>query len=505
MARERCWKCKQMKSDVDLRACDYRLCEECFEKNETALHQLWKERPDLPGARPKTTPPKTTTTKTTNSTTKHPKSKVAPQPEHNIASPQAAAKPISASQPASKVTRGTAKNKNHKAEESGSDLLSQKVLNRCAPKNENLIDSQAYHVDDTASCPVCHKSTISDSIEISSLKCCVCSKAYHGECLSIDELLLPLLHVVVDIGGWCCVPCRKSKKESLAVKQPLSPSPSSPVVEDLRNELVLIKTQIVSLSESLMPQNQPPIIEELRKDLEIIKCSISSFPYHPTSYANAVKNSGQTDKARRGANTNQAHAQASNTNPGGNVRIPPNSSKEFRSAVLSTVHHEMKTINHRASNVVVSGLQPSVDSTDEILFKDLCLTHLGCAIEVRKTKRLGDIKDGRVRPILVTLASAEDVSLLLVMAKSLRSASDPVIRREVYINKHLTPAEAKVAYEARVYRRTKQPPSSASDHPPSSSAPSLSSSSSSSQSSSSSGIHSSVGPAPTPLLPGGVM
>jgi hypothetical protein len=37
MARERCWKCKKLKSNVELRACDDRLCEQCFKANEAAL------------------------------------------------------------------------------------------------------------------------------------------------------------------------------------------------------------------------------------------------------------------------------------------------------------------------------------------------------------------------------------------------------------------------------------------------------------------------------------
>ena len=37
MVRERCWKCNVVKSGVELRACDDRLCYDCFEENELAL------------------------------------------------------------------------------------------------------------------------------------------------------------------------------------------------------------------------------------------------------------------------------------------------------------------------------------------------------------------------------------------------------------------------------------------------------------------------------------
>ena len=37
MARERCWKCRKLSNDVELRACDDRLCESCYRKNEEEL------------------------------------------------------------------------------------------------------------------------------------------------------------------------------------------------------------------------------------------------------------------------------------------------------------------------------------------------------------------------------------------------------------------------------------------------------------------------------------
>jgi len=40
MVRERCWKCKVVKSGVELRACDDRLCNDCFDENELALKRL---------------------------------------------------------------------------------------------------------------------------------------------------------------------------------------------------------------------------------------------------------------------------------------------------------------------------------------------------------------------------------------------------------------------------------------------------------------------------------
>ena len=40
MGKERCWKCKKMKNGVTLRACDDRLCEQCFLENEALLKAI---------------------------------------------------------------------------------------------------------------------------------------------------------------------------------------------------------------------------------------------------------------------------------------------------------------------------------------------------------------------------------------------------------------------------------------------------------------------------------
>ena len=273
------------------------------------------------------------------------------------------------------------------------------------------------HVVDSAVCNIC-KQTITQGIEIKSLQCCICNNSYyHGECLKISDSLLPHLHVVADIGGWCCTLCRTMKKVAARkVTKPAAADPD-PVITEFRKDLEVIKTQMSTISARLeaFPPLPPPAAG-------------------PTLFANSIVQPSQHSST----------------------------DKVFRSAVLTTVHHEMKTINQRSSNVVVSGLKPNDALADEDLFKELCYAHLDCDVEVIKTSRLGKAQDGRTRPLLVTLASHADASKLLTMAKTLRSSSDPVVRREVFLNKHLTAAESKTAYEARVARRSRQPQASTS-------------------------------------------
>jgi len=40
MGKEKCWNCRKMKTNVKLRACDDRLCKQCYEKNEAALRAI---------------------------------------------------------------------------------------------------------------------------------------------------------------------------------------------------------------------------------------------------------------------------------------------------------------------------------------------------------------------------------------------------------------------------------------------------------------------------------
>ena len=311
-------------------------------------------------------------------------------------------------------------------------------------------------VDRSGLCLICKQTITVQGAEIVSLRCCMCENSFHGKCLSLDEALLVHLHVVVDIGGWCCPQCRVVKKPATrrTIKSTTAEvSQSVPFIDEFRKDLESIKAQISNISTSLsaFPPLPPPVAG-------------------PTLFANMV--------------ANPVIHQPSQSPP-----VKDNISSEFKSAVLSTLHNEMKTINRRSANVVVSGLKPCSDTTDSLLFKDLCYTHLGCAIEVTRTSRLGRLQDGRVRPLLVTLTSHKDATMLISMAKTLCSSNDPTVKRDVFINNHLTAAEAKVAYDARVARRSKQslhqgsssssssPPTNPSSSSPTSHQPLLSSSS----------------------------
>ena len=111
-------------------------------------------------------------------------------------------------------------------------------------------------MSDSAVCNIC-KQIIAQGIEIKSLQCCICNNSYHGECLKINDALLPHLHVVADVGGWCCTQCRTMKKVAARkVTKPAAADPA-PVITEFRKDLEVIKTQMSTISARL--QAFPPL------------------------------------------------------------------------------------------------------------------------------------------------------------------------------------------------------------------------------------------------------
>ena len=91
--------------------------------------------------------------------------------------------------------------------------------------------------------------------------------------------------------------------------------------------------------------------------------------------------------------------------------------------------------------------------SDDCLFQDLCATHLSIHPTNTSVKRLGGVKPGRIQPLLVQMNSSGEASTLLSYARLLRQSSDPDVKDHVYLNKHMTKAQAAHAFNMRVQRR----------------------------------------------------
>ena len=115
----------------------------------------------------------------------------------------------------------------------------------------------------------------------------------------------------------------------------------------------------------------------------------------------------------------------------------------------------IKDSDRRSHNVVISGLpevegRVDVEIVGELFERNLPIKPL---LDLNSCKRVGKEVAGRPRKLLVALRSATVAKDLLKCAKELRNSSDTAVKDSVYINKDLSPEEAKAAYELRVKRR----------------------------------------------------
>ena len=67
-----------------------------------------------------------------------------------------------------------------------------------------------------------------------------------------------------------------------------------------------------------------------------------------------------------------------------------------------------------------------------------------------------------IPPLLVTLESTDEVNLIMKWARELRNSTSRMVRNHIFINRHLTKAEALAAYNERTRRRMKNQGSSTS-------------------------------------------
>jgi len=132
---------------------------------------------------------------------------------------------------------------------------------------------------------------------------------------------------------------------------------------------------------------------------------------------------------------------------------PSNLQRTIRDAVVAAVYVDQKLKDDRAANLVVSGLLPVPQVNDQTIVTDLCRNELGINTDVVHCKRLGKVTEGRVQPLLVVFRTADQADQIMADAKKLRRSSVDVIKDNVFINRHMTAAQSRAAYELRCQRR----------------------------------------------------
>ena len=155
------------------------------------------------------------------------------------------------------------------------------------------------------------------------------------------------------------------------------------------------------------------------------------------------------------------------------VTVQPTTQKldnKFCTEVLSAVHAELSTKEHRSKNLFVTGLPISQFGSDADQFVELCSTQLDIHPTVTSTFRLKKKNfdpssvntSNTIPPLLVTLESTDEVNLIMKWARELRNSTSRMVRNNIFINRHLTKAEALAAYNEMTRRRMKNQSSSTS-------------------------------------------
>ena len=121
--------------------------------------------------------------------------------------------------------------------------------------------------------------------------------------------------------------------------------------------------------------------------------------------------------------------------------------------VLMAVEVEKMERTKRQRNVIITGLSLVSGLSDEETFLKLCEEHLTTKPRPIACQRIGRQTSGNPRRLKVTLDNEVAAENLILSSQLLRESQNDVIKK-VFINRDLTPMEAKMAFDARQSKRS---------------------------------------------------
>jgi hypothetical protein len=247
---------------------------------------------------------------------------------------------------------------------------------------------------DESSCPSCFLVTASSAGQC--IRCDICNQFYHQKCTTINKKTFEKFILLIDVTGWVCDSCKQLARS--------------------------------------VSQRLETAIARLAEDVATLKCDISDM-----KTSAVIK---QTESVTVSANQTSTH---SNTHQNAN-------DDDYDARTTLIVQRALNDVARRKRNVVVCGMPEINDSDDRTEFLKLCEDHLTVkpAIADNCCIRLGKKSPGKPRQLLIKLHSEEAANSLIQSAPLLRHSSTT---RHIYINADLSPAAAKLAFEARKSRR----------------------------------------------------
>ena len=255
-------------------------------------------------------------------------------------------------------------------------------------------------------CPLCDESVESSD---SSLKCDICDCLVHHRCTGLDFDVFTKLLDIVQMTGWSCLNCRGESRTALQH------------ISSLQTKMVLLTEQMADVLAK---------VEGLEATLHSCKCSNDT-----------------NDSKDAIANVDGIPANVKHTD------------------VAAEVHRTLADASRRRKNVVIVGLPESEGSADELAnndhmaFRELCETNFSVVPAISKLgcRRLGNktqssSNGNKPRKLLVHLESEESAVTLIKEARRLRESDSTYIAENVFLNRDMSPAELKLAYERRLLR-----------------------------------------------------
>lgn len=226
----------------------------------------------------------------------------------------------------------------------------------------------------------------------SSLYCDICCALFHPSCAGLNDVIYKKFMEVRDYVGWVCSDCRKDAAIKFDKLQG--------ALSSLTEEVCCLKVEIESVKD------------------KVGKSHVANLPT-VSSYVEALK------------------------------------TPSVKSELHNDVRNIIKDADRRSRNVVITGLQPASGHEDASLVKSIFEDHFTFKpfIDPSSCKRIGKEIPGKPRRLLVSLRSSDEVDATLRCAKSLRNSTNHYTAANIFINRDLSPEEAKVAYEKRIARR----------------------------------------------------
>ena len=310
----------------------------------------------------------------------------------------------------SSSTSGTAQKTHRQATESTAIpkvVSSYARYGATAPKNDSVGEKDKDCSMSVEHCPLCDEMVNSSD---SSLKCDICDSLVHYHCSGLDFDVFTKLLDIVKVTGWSCLNCRGVSHTALQQ------------ISSLQTKMVLLSEQMADVLAK---------VDGLEARLHSCKCSNDT-----NNNKEAVTNVD-----------NQSPAKVNHTD------------------VAAEVHRTLADASRRRKNVVIVGLPESEGHSDELAnndrlaFRELCennfsvvpvISKLGCRRLGNKTQSSSN--GNKPRKLFVHLESEESVPTLMKEARRLRESDSTYIAENVFLNRDMSPAELKLAYERRVLR-----------------------------------------------------